>query len=137
MKKIINTEHILNAPIENIWSNIKKGDGVENWIPIIKDSKLTSDCQRLCHTQDGAELVETFLSSDATNTFLLGVNKQNAFPGESILATMRLERIEDSKTKLYWDLELSIADEMFTEFKQNIEGLYQVSASNLESISKN
>lgn len=135
MKRFISTQHEINAPVEKVWTKIAQGDGVENWLPIIKSSKLTGNNRRFCEMHEGGNLEETILISEGTKTFMYRIDKQDAFPANDIVGTIRVETIANNQTKLYWDLEMQVdQDEVFAELKENIEQIYQLSAAKLSEV---
>ena len=132
MKKLISTEHEISAPVENVWSKIAQGDGVEGWMPIIKSSKLGEGNRRYCEMHEGGNLEETILKSESTKTLLYSIDKQEAFPAKNMVGSMRVEPTGDDTTKLFWNMELDVDDEeVFSEIKKNIEQVYQMSAAKL------
>lgn len=135
MKRFISTQHEVAAPVEKVWNTIAQGDGVENWLPIIKSSKLAAGNRRVCEMHEGGNLEETILISEGTKTFMYSIDKQEAFPAKGIVGTMRVIELADSKTKLLWDVEMEVeADEVFNELKKNIEQIYQMSAAKLSEV---
>jgi len=135
MKRFIKTEHQVSAPIENVWAKIAQGDGCENWLTIIKESRLEEGNRRVCTMHEGGDLNETILKSDGTKTFMYRIDKQEAFPATDIVGTMRLEQIDDNTTKLLWDVEMFVeADEAFEQIKGMTEQVYAGSAEKLAEI---
>ncbi|MEL6483791.1 MAG: SRPBCC family protein [Bacteroidota bacterium] len=135
MKRFITTEHEINAPIEKVWAKIAQGDGCENWLTIIQDSRLEEGNRRVCTMHEGGDLEETILKSDQNKTFMYRIDKQEAFPASDIVGLIRLEEIEQGRTKLLWDVEMFVeADEAFSQIKAMTEQVYADSATKLESI---
>ena len=135
MKRFIRTEHQVNAPLEKVWAKIAQGDGVENWIPIIKSSKLDGGNRRLCEMIEGGDLEETILASEVNKTFMYSIDKQEAFPASDITGTIKLADLGEGKTQLNWDLELDVdGDEVFSELRAQIEQIYQLSAAKLSEV---
>jgi len=134
MKRFISTTHEINAPIEKVWAQIAQGDGCENWLTIIKASRLEEGNRRVCTMQEGGDLEETILKSDGTKTFMYRINKQQAFPATNIVVTMRL-LVENDATVLNWDVEMDVEeDEAFAQIKAMIEQVYASSAAQLAEI---
>ena len=132
MQRFISTQHEISAPVEKVWATIAQGDGVESWIPIIKSSELVNGNKRLCKMHEGGDLEETILKSETNKTFMYSIDKQEAFPAKDIVGTIRVEELDANKTKLYWDLELTVEEDVvFEELKKNIEQIYQMSAAQL------
>ena len=135
MKRFIRTQHEVTAPVENVWAKIAQGDGVESWLPIIKSSKLESGNKRFCEMHEGGSLEETFLVSEGNKTFMYSIDKQEAFPAKEIVGTIRVEELPNSKTRLFWDVEMEVEkDEVFAELKNTIEQVYQMSAAKLSEV---
>ena len=135
MKRFISTQHEISAPIDKVWSKIAQGDGVESWLPIIKSSTLEDGNKRFCEMHEGGKLEETILASEGTKTFMYSIDKQEAFPAKNIVGTMRVEKLTEGNSKLFWDVEMEVEeDEVFAELKNNIEQVYQMSAAKLSEI---
>jgi hypothetical protein len=139
MKKIVQTKHYINAPIDRLWANISKGSGVNTWFPIITSCHLQGQgegAKRVCISEQG-ELLETIVKIDHTNkVFKYSIDKQSFFPVENIIGTMTLKENENN-VQLDWDLEFNIEDEAhFPVIKESIEGLFAVGATGLENTSK-
>ncbi|MEL7118631.1 MAG: SRPBCC family protein [Bacteroidota bacterium] len=135
MQRFISTQHEISAPIDKVWAKIAQGDGVESWLPIIKSSKLEAGNRRFCEMYEGGSLEETILKSEGTKTFMYSIDKQEAFPANDIVGTMRVEEIEPNKTRLFWDVEMQVEeDNVFEELKKNIEQVYEMSASKLSEV---
>ena len=135
MKRFISTQHEIAAGPEKVWSTIAKGDGVEAWLPIIKSSELKEGNRRFCEMHEGGKLEETILVSEGTKTFMYSIDKQEAFPAQNIVGTMKVEPLEGNKTRLFWDVEMDVeGDEVFDEIRQNIEQIYQMSAAKLSEV---
>ena len=135
MKKIIETTHLINAPLENVWVNISKATGVNEWLSVITACRLDGH-KRVCTTEQG-DINETILKIDnEKRVFQYAIDEQPLLPITDIIGTMHVLE-QDGNTKLYWDLEFTILDEtMFEMVKQAVEGMYSAGANGLENISK-
>lgn len=135
MKKTISTLHKINAPSDNVWANISKATGVNEWLPVITACHLDGD-KRVCITEQG-EMKETILKIDNENrVFQYSIDSQPLLPVENITGTMTVKG-NGEQTQLQWDIEFTIGDESHFEMvKQAIEGMYAAGAAGLENISK-
>ncbi|WP_235298171.1 SRPBCC family protein [Portibacter marinus] len=135
MKKIISTMHTIKAPSENVWANISKATGVNEWLPVITACQLDGD-KRVCLTEQG-EMNETILKVDNTNqVFQYSIDSQPLLPIENVVGTMKVNE-KGEQTQLQWDLEFTIKDEsLFEMVKQAVESMYGEGANGLEKISK-
>ena len=134
MKKSIKTTHTLAAPLDQVWDLIKTGEQWERWLPILTGSRVEGN-QRYCDMENGDVLEERFLASEAERTFIYAIDKQASFPATNIVGMMRLEATDDTHTTLHWSVDMDVADEAtFQGLRQNIEGLYEASASQLQSL---
>ncbi len=136
MKRVINTEHEIKAPVDKVWQLIAQGDGVESWIPIIKSSKIDQGNRRFCEMHEGGDLEETFLISEAKRTFMYSIDKQEAFPATNIVGTIKVEAIDENHTRLFWDVEMDVegGEETFSELKSKIVQVYTLSAAQLSEV---
>ena len=134
MRKSIKTTHTLNAPIDKVWGEIKTGEQWERWLPILTGSRIEGNT-RYCDMHNGDVLEERFLASDAEKTFIYAIDKQASFPANNIVGIMRLVEASDTTTTLYWSVDMDVEDEAtFQGLRQNIEGVYEASASQLQSL---
>lgn len=136
MNKIIKTAHQIDASAETIWEFIKKGEGVDKWLPIITSCKLEGT-KRICETEQG-KMLETILRVDnKEKIFQYSIDEQPLLPIENIKGTMQVVS-KNKGTELQWNLEFSLADDnLFPMVKEAIEGLYAAGANGLQQLSKN
>ena len=135
MKRLIQTQHEVVAPLEKVWSKIAQGDKVESWIPIIKSSRIEGGNKRFCEMHEGGPLEETYLISDVNKTFMYSIDHQEAFPAKNIVGSIRLEKNSENTTRLFWDLELEVEnDEVFNELHTQISQIYEMSAARLSEV---
>ena len=131
MKKFIQTVNTIEAPVDAVWAQIRTGENVDTWLPIITSCRVEGN-KRYCTTEDGA-LDETILKSDdQEKVFQYAIGEQNLFPVTGIKGTMRLREVDEQTTNLFWDLEFDLQDEnLFGDIKEGIEGLYTAGALGL------
>ncbi|MEL6275575.1 MAG: SRPBCC family protein [Bacteroidota bacterium] len=131
MKKQVKTVNNINAPAEQVWAQLRTGEGVNKWLPIITACRVEGN-RRYCETADGS-LKETIISSDdATMTFRYSIEEQQLLPVTDIVGTMRVEAIDAQSCTLYWDVEFDIADEqMFPQVEGGIRQIYAAGAEGL------
>jgi len=137
MKKGIQTQHEISAPIDAVWDLIKTGANWEAWLPILTGSKVEGNL-RTCDipTPDGNTDVmeELFLASHLEKTFLYQIQKQQSFPADDIVGYIRLVENE-GVTTMYWSVEMTIEDEAyFPELKAQIEHIYAEGAAKLQTL---
>ena len=106
---------------------------MEDWIPVISESRLAENNRRFCKFEDGSPLEETVLKASHLYTYMYSIDKQEKFPASNILGTIRLEEKSSGETTLYWDLELDVeSNDVFDQIKPGIESIYASEAENLE-----
>jgi len=131
MKKSIQTTHILNAPINNIWNLIKSGERWENWLPILTDSRIDGNI-RYCDLEGGDTLEELFLSNETEKTFIYSIEKQESFPGNNFVGLIRLVEKDNQTTTMYWSLDLDVeTEETYLILHEKISEIYAASAARL------
>ncbi len=109
MKQTIETKHFLNAPANNVWENISKATGVNNWLPVITACHLDGN-KRICTTEQG-DMDETILKIDHDQKlFQYSIDKQPLLPIENIIGTMKVTEM-NGKTELSWNLDFTIQDQ--------------------------
>lgn len=136
MKKEIKTNNLIDAPIDAIWEQLRTGEGVDRWLPIVTSCKVEGN-KRRC-TVDGNQLDETILNSDdSQKLFQYAIDKQSLFPISHIVGTMKLHAHNEKQTNLTWDLSFDLQEEsLFLEIKEGIENLYRQGAKGLEELAK-
>lgn len=136
MKKEIKTINKINAPIELIWENLRTGEAVNSWLPIITSCRVEGN-KRYCSTEDSI-LEETILLSDDQNkTFQYSIEKQDLFPVTGLKGTMQLKAIGEYETDLHWDVEFDLQDEsIFPQIEEGIRATYAMGAQGLEELVK-
>ncbi len=134
MKQTIETSHIVNAPVNKVWDNIRKGTGVDNWLPVITACHLEGN-KRICTTEQG-DMKETILKIDHDQKiFQYAIDEQPLLPIENIVGTMAVEQ-KDGKTELNWKLDFTLEDEtMLPMVRQVLHELYEAGAKGLETLS--
>lgn len=138
MNKTIKTSHQINASAKIVWEHIKKGEGVDKWLPVITACRLEGQgegAKRICTTEQG-NMLETILKvNDEQKVFKYSIDEQPLLPIENIIGTMRVIP-KNERTELLWKLEFTLSDEsLFPVVKEAIEGLYAAGANGLESLS--
>ncbi len=133
MKKVIQTQFDLKAPVERVWDLVKTGEQWENWLPILTGSRVEGHT-RYCDLEGGDVLEERFLASNAEKTFIYVIDKQKTFPATDITGIMRFVA-EGENTRLFWSVEMEVEnEETFEALKESISGVYRASAEKLEAL---
>ena len=134
MKKQIKTVNEIAAPTNQIWEHLRTGKGVNLWLPIITSCRVEGN-KRFCTTED-SQLEETILESDDLNkVFKYSIEKQDLFPVTNIVGRMQLVPVNETTSKLHWDVEFNIEDEThFPQIKEGIEQVYAMGAKGLEEL---
>ncbi|MEO0508216.1 MAG: SRPBCC family protein [Bacteroidota bacterium] len=141
MKKTIETSHYINAPLAKVWENVKSGENWENWVVLIKDSKMNGTGEgatRICHTHENGDLYETITKVDDHNkVFQYRIDKQEMVPASTVVGTLIFSE-EGKGTRLDWVAELNLiegGEEAFPQIKEMTGQMYAASAQALETIS--
>ena len=140
MKKKVETNHELNAPIDKVWQNVRTGAEWERWLPILADSSIEGEgegAKRVCKMHDGNELFETILTSDdQEKLFSYRIDQQSFMPISEVIGTMQFTE-ENGQTRLAWNVEFEVEnEEIFSQVKPGIEEIYSSSSQKLAEISK-
>ena len=135
MKKTFETTHLLNAPANRVWENIRKATGVNTWLPVITACRLDGN-KRICTTEQG-DMEETILKIDnVQRLFQYSIDKQSLLPIKDVIGTMKVSD-KAGKTELTWNLDFSIQDEtVLPVVTQAIQSMYEAGAKGLETISQ-
>ena len=139
MKKTIETTHLLDASVEDVWKNVRTGASWERWLPILADSSIDGEgkgAKRVCKMHDGNELFETILESDDSRKFFsYRIDEQSFMPVDGVVGKMQFKRAGE-QTELQWNVEFEVADEeTFEQVKPGIEEIYATSSQKLAEIS--
>jgi len=133
MKKSIQTQHQLNAPIDKVWDHIKTGEKWETWFPLLTGSRIEGNT-RYCELGDGDVMEERFLSSESEKTFIYAIDKQHSFPARDIVGIIRLEGM-NGQTKMHWTVEMHPeSEEVFPMLEKQITEMYAASAVQIEEL---
>ncbi|MEP1034166.1 SRPBCC family protein [Ekhidna sp.] len=140
MKKRIETNHTLNASLDQVWNNVRTGAEWERWLPILSGSTIDGEgkgAKRVCKMHDGNELFETILESDdKQKIFQYQIDKQSFMPISDVIGTMKFTR-NNEETKLEWTVEFEVEnEEIFAQVKPGIEEIYTTSSQKLAELSK-
>ena len=134
MKKEIHTVHELDAPAAEVWSHLRTGEAVDAWLPPITACRVEGN-RRYCEA-GAARLEETIEESDdETMTFRYSIQQQDLLPVSDIAGTMRVEAVDDQRSRLYWDVRFEVADEAtFTQVEAATRQLYVAGAQGLVAL---
>lgn len=137
MKKVIETTHQINAPLEEVWANVRTGAEWEKWMPMVASSEIDGEgtgARGVCHTHEGGDLNETIVKSDdQEKVFIYRIDEQSMIPVTGIEGNMKFSASGEG-TKLDWSVQMEIAEENeagFAEIKKMTEEVYAASAANL------
>lgn len=140
MKKTIETTHLLDASLEDVWKNVRTGASWERWLPILSDSTIDGEgkgAKRVCKMHDGNELFETILDSDDLKKFFsYRIDEQSFMPVTDVVGKMQF-RTTGNQTELQWNVEFEVEnEEIFSQVKPGIEEIYASSSQKLAEISQ-
>lgn len=135
MRQVTLTKQVTASP-DKVWEIIRKGDAINEWIPIIASCSLMGSgpgAKRTCVTADGKTLQETIIRVDDMNReFIYRIDKQEMMPITNI--TNKLQVSSGMDTTIKWTAEFDIADEsMFPMVEQGLKDLFGIGIQGLEA----
>ncbi|MBL4642952.1 MAG: SRPBCC family protein [Flavobacteriaceae bacterium] len=129
----------INVSARDAWNKLSSFRGIEEFSPIAS-SETTGEgvgATRICYMPDGAAIYETLNKVDENNMeFEYEINK-GPFPITRYVSTVKVEAIDETKTKITWGCEFDSAPEAEAEMTQVFEGFYTVIIESLEGVLQN
>jgi len=129
----------INVSARDAWNKLSSFRGIEEFSPIAS-SEATGEgvgATRICYMPDGAAIYETLNKVDENNMeFEYEINK-GPFPITRYVSTVKVEAIDETKTKITWGCEFDSAPEAEAEMTQVFEGFYTVIIESLEGVLQN
>ncbi|MEO0819977.1 MAG: SRPBCC family protein [Pseudomonadota bacterium] len=125
---------VLNAPAEKVWEKVRDFNGLPNWHPRIRDSRIEDaepadrvGCVRNFHLQNGDTLREQLLGLSDYDMFCTYSILESPMPLTEYVATLRLTPVTDgARTFIEWSAEFDCAPEEEDALVSGIgEGVFQ------------
>jgi hypothetical protein len=133
MKKITIKQSI-QAPAEITWKIISRLTGLEDYLPVVKNSSLSNEevAIRTVTLQDGSVFKETILRMDHTNMeFLYDIQDPSPFPYSNFTGFVKVTPLSMNSCSVRWSavfLPQTISEEqakqfLHTVFRAGMEGI--------------
>ncbi len=121
---------VIGAPAEKVWERVRDFNGLPNWHPRIRDSRiedaLPSDkvgCIRSFHLQNGELIREKLLGLSDYDLYCTYEILESPMPLEEYVATLRLTPITDgARCFIEWSAEFICDPENENELVNGIAG---------------
>ena len=121
---------VIGAPAEKVWERVRDFNGLPNWHPRIRDSRiedaLPSDkvgCIRSFHLQNGELIREKLLGLSDYDLYCTYEILESPMPLEEYVATLRLTPITDgARCFIEWSAEFSCDPENENKLVNGIAG---------------
>lgn len=109
---------VINAPVAQVWDRVRDFNGLPNWHPLIRDSRIEeahpSDkigCIRNFNLQNGENIREKLLGLSDYDMFCTYAILESPMPLTEYIATLRLTPITDGdRCFAEWTAEFECAD---------------------------
>jgi Polyketide cyclase / dehydrase and lipid transport len=100
----VSTKLIINAPASRVWETLRKFDGVERYLPIVKSSSVKGSgkgAERTCtvqisHNQAPMLLEEKLFDVDEVNRSLRYIIVNSSMPIDDYMGTMKVTELDES-----------------------------------------
>ena len=110
---------VINAPAEKVWERIRDFNGLPNWHPAIRDSRIENaepadkvGCVRDFHLQNGDRIREKLLGLSDYDMFCTYAILESPMPLTDYVATLRLTPVTDGgRTFIEWSADFECAEE--------------------------
>ncbi|GMG82783.1 SRPBCC family protein [Paralimibaculum aggregatum] len=110
---------VLDAPADKVWAKLRDFNGLPNWHPRIRDSRIENaepadrvGCVRNFHLQNGDGLREQLLGLSDYDMFCTYSILESPMPLTGYVATLRLTPVTDGgRTFIEWSAEFDCAPE--------------------------
>lgn len=139
MKSVVTTMTI-NAPADQVWALISKGNGLEKWFSAIESCELdgaaTAGAKRICKTFQGNVLKETILAVDhKAMVFQYSIDEQDMLPTKDVMGTIHVSAISPRQTNVTWLANYKLLDEnMEIAVATGLDQLYQGGIKGIETL---
>ncbi len=124
----------INAPADKVWESVANPTEIKNWSSFIVNAELrgagvgaTRTCTMAVDSFD--EFIETI---DHDYKIFQYSIPEPPMPIEGVLGTIQVRDLGEGKTEVEWRLNFSVAEEMETEIKEVITGVYEDGIAGLE-----
>jgi hypothetical protein len=100
----ISTKSIINAPASKVWETLRKFDGVERYLPVVKSSTVKGSgegAERTCtvqmsHNQPPMLLEEKLVNVDEANMSLHYVIVNSSMPIDDYKGNMKVTELDEN-----------------------------------------
>lgn len=109
---------VIDAPAEKVWERVRDFNGLPNWHPGIRDSRIENaeapdkiGCVRDFHLQNGDRIREKLLGLSDYDMFCTYAILESPMPLTDYVATLRLTPVTDGgRTFVEWSAEFECAE---------------------------
>lgn len=121
---------VIDAPTERVWERVRDFNGLPNWHPGIRDSRIENaepadrvGCVRDFHLQNGDRIRERLLGLSDYDMFQTYSILESPMPLSAYVATLRLTPVTDGpRTFVEWSAEFDCAADDAETLVKNIGG---------------
>ena len=135
--KVVKT---ISAPANEVWHDIAKIGGIEEWSSPIADSAVTGEgvgARRVCNMVDGSgKIYETIETIDHEKRIFQYSIQQLPMPIKNVIGTMKVETLENDDTQVTWSVDFQVDEENEAMMQETITGFYEDVILGLERINQ-
>jgi len=138
----VSTKLIINAPASRVWETLRKFDGVERYLPVVKSSTVKGSgegAERTCtvqisHDQAPMLLEEKLLDVDEVNRSLRYIIVNSSMPIDDYMGTMKVTELDESTCEVEWSSTFSTNGIPENELVGMFEGIYAMGLDGLRKL---
>lgn len=138
----VSTKAIIKAPANSVWETLRKFDGVERYLPVVKSSVVKGSgegAERTCtvqmsHDQASMLLEEKLVKVDDANRSLDYIIINSSMPIHDYLGTMKVTEVDEKTCEVEWSSRFSAKGTPESELADMIRGIYSMGLDGLRKL---
>ena len=138
----VSTKLIINAPASRVWETLRKFDGVERYLPVVKSSAVKGSgdgAERICivkmsHDQEPMILEEKLLDVDEVNRSLRYIIVNSSMTIDDYMGTMKVTELDESTCEVKWSSTFSAKGITENELVGMIKRIYAMGLDGLRKL---
>lgn len=138
----VSTKLIIKAPASRVWETLRKFDGVERYLPVVKSSTVKGSgdgAERTCtvqmsHDQAPMLLEEKLLDVDEVNRSLRYIIVNSSMPIDDYMGTMKVTELDESICEVKWSSTFNAKGISENESVGMIKGIHAMGLDGLRKL---
>ncbi|MEM9840505.1 MAG: SRPBCC family protein [Pseudomonadota bacterium] len=125
------------VPADDLWSTIRRMDGIEAWYSDFISASEVPDPDALqprrnCTMADGGELKERILlRDDVTRTFVYAIDS-HPLPARNLVGSIRIDDLGNQTSMVTWGANMTLEDAHAAQMEDMVTEIYAKGLKSLE-----